>query len=70
MSNTWLAGWLAVAMCPIPGISYHGRPAWPPCFPAAGWDLACKLLCKRNALNRGRLSAVEALRHPFLLFDI
>ncbi|GAB4813213.1 hypothetical protein N2152v2_000259 [Parachlorella kessleri] len=34
----------------------------------AGWDLACKLVCKRGgALFRGRLSASEALRHPFLL---
>eukprot|EP00887_Chlorella_sp_A99_P007082 scaffold2.g7082.t1 len=33
----------------------------------AGWDLACKLLCKKNALNRGRLSVAQALRHPFLL---
>jgi hypothetical protein len=32
-----------------------------------GWDLACKLLCQKNELNRGRLSASQALRHPFLL---
>jgi hypothetical protein len=32
---------------------------------AAGWDLAMKLLCRRNALNRGRLSASRALRHRF-----
>ncbi|CAL8467457.1 g6995 [Coccomyxa elongata] len=31
----------------------------------AGWDLACKLVCRRNSLNRGRLSAAEALRHRF-----
>jgi hypothetical protein len=35
--------------------------------PHAGWDLACKLLCQKNELNRGRLSASQALRHPFLL---
>jgi hypothetical protein len=32
----------------------------------AGWDLAAKLLAKRNALNRGRPSAAGALRHRFL----
>jgi hypothetical protein len=26
-----------------------------------------KLLCQKNRLNRGRLSAGAALRHPFLL---
>lgn len=31
----------------------------------AGWDLACKLMRRRNALNRGRLSAGQALRHRF-----
>lgn len=31
----------------------------------AGWDLACKLVCRRDSLNRGRLSAAEALRHRF-----
>ncbi len=31
----------------------------------AGWDLACKLVCVRNAANRGRLSAAAALRHRF-----
>ncbi|KAG0559882.1 hypothetical protein KC19_10G136600 [Ceratodon purpureus] len=32
-----------------------------------GWDLATKLICERNALNRGRLSAAAALRHPYFL---
>ncbi|EFN51112.1 hypothetical protein CHLNCDRAFT_28384 [Chlorella variabilis] len=32
-----------------------------------GWDLAVKLLCLKNELNRGRLSASQALCHPFLL---
>ena len=32
-----------------------------------GWDLATKLVCERNALNRGRLSAAAALRHPYFL---
>lgn len=31
----------------------------------AGWDLACKLTRRRNALNRGRLSAGQALRHRY-----
>jgi hypothetical protein len=31
----------------------------------AGWDLATRLVCRRNALRRGRLSASEALRHCF-----
>lgn len=35
----------------------------------AGWDLAMKLLCRRNALNRGRLSVSGALRHRFFLPD-
>ncbi|KAL6774629.1 STL1 [Auxenochlorella protothecoides x Auxenochlorella symbiontica] len=35
----------------------------------AGWDLACKLVCKRNAVYRGRLSPGEALRHRFLLLS-
>ena len=30
-----------------------------------GWDLACRLLCKRNALQRGRLGCNTALLHPF-----
>lgn len=34
----------------------------------AGWDLASKLVCKRNARRRGRLSAQEILLHPFMLF--
>jgi hypothetical protein len=32
-----------------------------------GWDLATKLICERNVLNRGRLSAAAALRHPYFL---
>lgn len=32
-----------------------------------GWDLATKLVCGRNAFNRGRLSAESALRHPYFL---
>jgi len=32
---------------------------------SAGWDLACKLTRRRNSLNRGRLSAAQALRHRF-----
>jgi len=31
----------------------------------AGWDLACKLVCRRNAFMRGRLSAKEALGHRY-----
>ena len=31
----------------------------------AGWDLAKKLLAKRNSLNRGRMSVGEALRHRY-----
>lgn len=31
----------------------------------AGWDLARKLICRRNAINRGRLSAASALAHKF-----
>lgn len=33
----------------------------------AGWDLACRLVRERDNLNRGRLSAAEALRHRFFL---
>jgi serine/threonine protein kinase len=36
----------------------------------AGWDLACKLVRKRDSLNRGRLSAAEALRHRYFLLDV
>ena len=32
----------------------------------AGWDLAKRLVCKRDALLRGRLSASGALLHPYL----
>ena len=31
----------------------------------AGWDLAKKLLAKRDGLNRGRLSVGAALRHRY-----
>ena len=31
----------------------------------AGWDLARKLLRKRTSVNRGRLSAGQALRHRY-----
>ncbi|CAD7700518.1 unnamed protein product [Ostreobium quekettii] len=31
----------------------------------AGWDLACKLVCRRNGFMRGRLSAEEALGHRY-----
>lgn len=33
----------------------------------AGWDLACRLVRERDGLNRGRLSAAEALRHRYFL---
>eukprot|EP00898_Chlorokybus_atmophyticus_P007607 jgi/Chlat1/7848/Chrsp66S07296 len=33
----------------------------------AGWDLACKLVCRRGPLRRGRLSASQALRHRYFL---
>lgn len=32
-----------------------------------GWDLARKLVCERNFIYRGRLSAAAALRHPYFL---
>ncbi len=36
----------------------------------SGWDLACRLVCPRTGGKRGaRLSAADALRHPFLLAD-
>ena len=31
----------------------------------AGWDLAKRLVCKRDEWFRGRLSASEALRHRY-----
>jgi serine/threonine protein kinase len=31
----------------------------------AGWDLACRLVRERGEYNRGRLSAVEAMRHRY-----
>ena len=34
---------------------------------SAGWNLALKLLCRRNSLNRGRLDASGALRHRYFL---
>ena len=34
---------------------------------SAGWNLAQKLLCRRNSLNRGRLDASAALRHRYFL---
>jgi hypothetical protein len=39
-----------------------------PLHPGAAWDLACRLLAKRNALNRGRMSVEEALLHRYILF--
>jgi serine/threonine protein kinase len=42
-------------------------------FDAAGglaWDLACKLVCKRNATRRGRLSCAEALLHPWFVLPV
>lgn len=32
-----------------------------------GWDLATKLVCERGPFRRGRLSAADALRHPYFL---
>ena len=31
-----------------------------------GWDLACRLVTKRNSLRRGRLDVGTALAHPFI----
>lgn len=31
----------------------------------AGWDLATKLICRRNAFLRGRISVAQALRHRY-----
>lgn len=36
----------------------------------AGWDLAQKLLAKRNEYNRGRLSVEQALRHRYFLPEL
>ncbi|CAK0787333.1 hypothetical protein CVIRNUC_010551 [Coccomyxa viridis] len=36
----------------------------------AAWDLAQKLICRRNAVNRGRLSAAGALAHRFFLPEL
>lgn len=33
----------------------------------SGWDLATKMVCSRGSLTKGRLSAAEALRHPYFL---
>lgn len=34
-----------------------------------GFDLACKLIAKRGTVFKGRLSAAEALRHPYFLLS-
>ena len=60
----WLASpgaWLACSAAHTCNI----RPSPP--LPSSGWDLAVKLLRPKNKFNRGRLSAAQALRHPFLL---
>ncbi|CAI5471391.1 unnamed protein product [Closterium sp. Yama58-4] len=36
----------------------------------AGWDLATRLVCERGTWRKGRLSAAEALRHPYLLLGV
>ena len=36
----------------------------------AGWDLAQKLLAKRNQYNRGRCSVEQALRHRYFLPEL
>jgi hypothetical protein len=36
----------------------------------AGWDLAQKLLAKRNDFYRGRIGVKEALRHRFFLPEL
>lgn len=48
---------------------WHAQWQADPYMAIAGWDLACKLVCKRNAVYRGRLSPGEALRHRFLLLS-
>lgn len=49
----------------------HAGPMWDfsilDSYGGAGWDLACKLVCKRDGLRRGRISASQAMLHPFLL---
>jgi hypothetical protein len=35
----------------------------------AGWDLACRLVRRRDKFNRGRLSAAQALRHRYFWGD-
>lgn len=37
------------------------------CDSGRGWDLATKLICERGPFRRGRLSAADALRHPYFL---
>ena len=34
------------------------------------WKLACALVCRRNALQRGRLSCGQALLHPWLVLPL
>lgn len=36
----------------------------------AGWDLAQKLLAKRDKFNRGRLGVGEAMRHRYFLPEL
>jgi hypothetical protein len=36
----------------------------------SGWDLAVKLLAKRNSWNRGRLGVDQALRHRYFLPEL
>lgn len=36
----------------------------------AGWDLCCSLVKEKNSLNRGRLSASQALRHRYFLPEL
>jgi serine/threonine protein kinase len=34
------------------------------------WDLACRLVTRRNPLRSGRLSCAQALLHPWMLFGL
>lgn len=36
----------------------------------AGWDLCCRLVKEKNSLNRGRLSASQALRHRYFIPEL
>jgi hypothetical protein len=36
----------------------------------AGWDLAQKLLARRDKYNRGRISVGQALRHRYFLPEL